>query len=188
MKAKSVDTGIIYEVPLDQWISIIHSDGKQYGMHLSSLIFLDPPEEPANKLIDLEEKIAKLKGDFERAIVELTNRNEKLKKRVIDLEELCKAGDLYKVKALDINYSDLSCGFNELTKKVEKLELDNKAFKNAFANLGIPVHPACVQKFSYTEEEIEKAIDTALISINMFGVPRLKSSILSVLRKNKEDK
>lgn len=257
--------------------------------------FLDPPETIIADLDLIHSRQNEAEHRLDHVECEtgsLTRKVEELEKRVIELEELCKDGDLYKVKALDINLSDLSCGFDELIKRVEGLEknyselsmvnselsvfqalatptptlrgeptdeeirkhvealqLDNKAFKNAFANLGIPVHPASVQeqtytinqlvdimkdeKFqvnvcisydhgfglltaqqkqqqmfickeylnaitnnlpyhkrqpTYTDEQIEKAIDTALISINMFGVPRLKSSIWSELRKNKERK
>jgi hypothetical protein len=79
-------------------------------VRLSDIRFLDPPEE--EKTYDLSENY---KGIIERLL-----------QRVKKLEELCKAGDLYKVKALDINVSDLSVGYEDLSKRLEKLEEAHK--------------------------------------------------------------
>ena len=80
---------------------------------LVDMRFLDPPEEKPNNLDSINSR----QNEIEHKLDSLENENGRLTKRIEALEEPCKDGDLYKVKALDINYGDLSCGFNELTKK-----------------------------------------------------------------------
>jgi len=75
--------------------------------------------------------------------------------------------------------------FGLLTEQQRQQQMFNcREYLHAITN-NLPYHEV---KPTYTREEVEKAIDAALISINMFGVPRLKSSILSELDKVKEDK